>query len=157
MGESTVGTLHQGADLVLSDVVSFEVRLMLSDTANDHFESLYDITGSSPLTTRTVTSYPVRNPSFSTAGPLVFDTWSSADDAAGGLGGGPYNYSTWNAVVNAANPPTPWHIPIYQRSVLNANGTTSTTTIHVKAVQVIIRVWDYKTEQTRQITIVQDM
>jgi hypothetical protein len=38
-----------------------------------------------------------------------------------------------------------------------ATATTSGMTVTVKAVEVIIRIWDHKTEQTRQITVLQDM
>jgi type II secretory pathway pseudopilin PulG len=149
---------YRGADLVLSDVISFEVRLLLGD--GNRFESLYDITGA-PGGYRSGANPPIppflpNNPSFSDRnnGPLVFDTWSNAVDVAGGPGlGGVFDYSGWNTATNT----TGSRIPIYQRVTNNPNGTTSTTTIHVRAVMVTIRVWDVKTEQTRQITIVQDL
>jgi type II secretory pathway pseudopilin PulG len=144
--DDTRDTAYQGADLVLSDVVSFEVRLLLAD--GNRFESLYDITGAAGgYRAGSATAFPVRNPAFNniTTGPLVFDTWTDADDSASALGGA-YDYSDWNTATTGSR------IPIYQRT----NGTT-TTTIHVKAVMVTIRTWDVKTEQTRQITIVQDL
>jgi prepilin-type N-terminal cleavage/methylation domain-containing protein len=39
----------------------------------------------------------------------------------------------------------------------NTSGNTNNMTVTVKAVEVIIRVWDSKSEQTRQITVVQDL
>ncbi len=151
MFDTTKNNVYQGADIVLSDVLSFEVRLLLAD--GNHFESLYDITGATGgYRAGSNTLFPVRNPAFSTAGPLVFDTWTNAIDANSALGSA-YDYSLWNTATNT----TGSRIPIYQRSINNANGTTTTTTIHVRAVQVTIRVWDVKTEQARQITIVQDL
>ncbi len=141
-------TLYQNADLILTDVVSFEVRLLLGD--GNHFESLFDITGAaggyrSVRNATTPLPFPTNNSSFTTAGPLVFDTWSSGQTTNTGLGGAE-TYSTSNTANTATS------IPLYQR--VNAG---TTTTIQVRAVQVTIRVWDVKTEQTRQITIVQDL
>jgi hypothetical protein len=65
----------------------------------------------------------------------VFDTWSQGTS-------GPYDYSTagthpWNAA-----PPTGYTIPMK---------------VNIRALQIILRIWDQKTERTRQITIIQDM
>jgi type II secretory pathway pseudopilin PulG len=167
VSDSTANTAtqaaYQGADLLMSDVLSFEVRLLLSDAnqpanvpANvNRFESLFDITGAAggyrSVPAATIPPpFGVGNPSFSTAGPLVFDTWSSYIDSPSAVGG-QYDYSKWNGAVSASR------IPIYQRTFTNANTTTTTVTIHVRAIQVTLRVWDVKTELTRQITIVQDL
>jgi hypothetical protein len=73
------------------------------------------------------------NPSFAIPGNLsyrVFDTWSRAPGVL------PNQYSTWNTAGSVVS------IPLK---------------IRIKALQIRIRVWDRKSEQARQITIVQDM
>jgi hypothetical protein len=60
---------------------------------------------------------------------MVLDTWSSAVSP-------PYDYSGWK----------------------NAGGPTSLPLqIRVLALQITLRVWDAKTQQTRQMTITQDV
>jgi hypothetical protein len=66
-------------------------------------------------------------------GYRVFDTWSSV---------GPYANTTPFTGWNNDNPNNPACIPLRVR---------------IKALQIRITVWDRKSEQTRQITIVQDM
>jgi hypothetical protein len=113
-----------GADLIQSDLISFDVRLLPAGGADflDVFQlaQVYGATGAS--------SNPAYN---ATTGPMVFDAWSSVKDDL-------YDYSTW------ATPGTLASIPIWN------NGTGPI----IKAIQIIIRVWDSKTEQTRQVTLV---
>ena len=73
------------------------------------------------------------NPAFSGNGPRVFDTWSN--DLT--------NYPNWSAAG------TPTSIPLFQ----NASGQQ----ISIKAIQISLRVWDFKTKKTRQVTLVQQM
>jgi hypothetical protein len=82
-----------------------------------------------------VQAFSNKNSAF-TATQQVFDTWSQLTD----------NVTSY---VNWATPSTAFSIPIYQAS----NGAK----IQIKAVQVILRCWDYKTSQTRQMTIFQDL
>jgi hypothetical protein len=126
-----------GSDLLLYDVLSFDVRVLLS--GNSDFVSLDDAT---------VQAFASNNPNFnihataysssSTTNKYLFDTWSGvADDI--------YDFSDWQTGTNSTN-----HlIPIYQNS--------SGQPISIKAVQVTMRIWDFKTNQTRQVTVVQDL
>lgn len=122
-----------GGDILVSDVLSFEIKVLLQDPItnqrNGDFVNLYDTsTPVSPV------SFQVGiNPAFSGAnGPRVFDTWSNVND-------GTYNYSNYanatdtTAFPMVANPP------------------------RILALLITVRVWEYKTQQTRQISIVQDM
>ena len=61
--------------------------------------------------------------------PMVFDTWSSVSD-------GTNNYSNWGT----ANTPT-----------------SAPMLLHIQALKITIRIWDNKTRQARQVTILQDM
>jgi hypothetical protein len=60
----------------------------------------------------------------------LFDTWSQAS-------GAPYDYSGWNGATPAT--------------------TTIPMKVNITALQITLRIWDEKTERTRQITIIQDM
>jgi type II secretory pathway pseudopilin PulG len=76
--------------------------------------------------------FPPQNVNFP-PGVSVFDTWSSqADDV--------YDYTLWD--TNEALPTSPTLVP--NKGV-------------VTGLQISIRVWDAKTTQTRQITIIQDL
>jgi type II secretory pathway pseudopilin PulG len=76
------------------------------------------------------------NPAFKATGPMVFDTWSSVKDSFS-------DYSTW------ATPNAGASIPLFQ----DATGKP----LIIKALKITIRVWDLKTQTSRQITMVQDM
>ncbi|HEY7309082.1 MAG TPA: prepilin-type N-terminal cleavage/methylation domain-containing protein [Gemmataceae bacterium] len=128
-----------GADIQLTDVISFDVRLLIQGVtpgvnaaSPDPFVTLF-----APLLTTPVASggYHNANPAFPITGPLVFDTWSSIND---GLGN---SYAQWNVGGQATG------IPLW-------NGTSGPI---IQAIQISIRIWDLKTNQTRQVTIVQAM
>jgi prepilin-type N-terminal cleavage/methylation domain-containing protein len=98
-----------------------------------------------PRTTANFVDVPVSpattgNPLFGkAAGPLVFDTWTSVTDDT-------VDYSLWN-YTNTTTAPLP--VALQSRRPPNK--------IVVTAIQIQIRIWDQKTEQTRQMTIVVDM
>jgi hypothetical protein len=132
-----------GADLLVNDVVSFDVRVLL--TTGTDFVSIDDASVQAFATA----GHPTFN---GTTGPFVFDTWSSQHDNV-------YDYSGWytnyanvpitNAIAPQQPSPTVNTIPLFRNS---AGGL-----IGIRAIQVTIRIWDIKTEQTRQVTIVQDL
>jgi prepilin-type N-terminal cleavage/methylation domain-containing protein len=116
-----------GGDALLTDVISFDVRLLIQGATQ--FQDLFQITSS---------GFPSNNLAFQAAtGPRVFDTWYGQKSADG-----TYDYTSW------ATPGTYASIPIYQ----GTNGT-----IRVLAVQVTLRVWDLKTQQSRQVSFVQEL
>ncbi len=122
-----------GADIQLSDVVSFDVRVLpVGATASpDPFV---------PLSQLAALGYAYTPPPWATAG-VVFDTWTSVND-------GLSNYSQWNLPLANQVPPMPGTtIPFW-------NGTSGPI---ILAIQVSIRIWDSKTNQTRQVTIDQAM
>jgi hypothetical protein len=125
-----------GSDIQVTDVVSFDVRVLVQGMTNiapDPFVTLHSVTP----------SYYNGNPAFynptANTGPAVFDTWTSIND---GLGN---SYAQWNASGQATS------IPLW-----NPNAQPPTGPI-ILAVQISIRIWDVKTNQTRQVTIVQAM
>jgi type II secretory pathway pseudopilin PulG len=133
-----------GSDLLLTDIVSFDVRVLIA--GNSEFVSLDDATvqafaytnptnsNKNPNFNKTATAYS----STSTTNKYLFDTWSSVTDDF-------YDFSDWQTGTNS----TDHVIPIYQNS--------SGQTISIKAIQVVLRIWDFKTNQTRQVTVVQDL
>jgi hypothetical protein len=116
----------KGDDVLISDVLSFEVRVLTNRTAD--FVSLHQLT--------TQNSFIVHpTDSTQTKRWRIFDTWSTHRD-------GTYDYSRSMETPATIDPNTDLRVPIVDR---------------ILAVEITIRVWDFKTEQTRQITIIQDM
>jgi prepilin-type N-terminal cleavage/methylation domain-containing protein len=121
-----------GSDIQLTDVVSFEVRVMTSMSAyvyhnSDPFVTLFD---------PSVTYYYFwqANPIFD-QNAMVFDTWSGVVD-------GLSNYSQWNSYGLSTS------MPLYDGY---AGGPI------ILALRITIRIWDAKTNQTRQVTMMQAM
>jgi prepilin-type N-terminal cleavage/methylation domain-containing protein len=128
---SNYAPLGTGEDLLLTDVVSFSVRILSPDVLNqsssparpyDHvddpadgpntFVDLPPIPGFGGFVNGTALTAPIG----------AFDTWSSVQDET-------YNYY----------------------------GTQAPLPIRINALQITLRVYDAKTQQTRQITIVEAM
>ena len=144
MGESNPP--FQAADLVMTDVVSMDVRVLVQATnpqgvvrQGSDFEDLFALTNPNrpdPLIPNGKWYFPFNNTGF--GGAAVFDTWSSAVDPNNAA----YNYTNWQTPGAAG-------IPIYKDNLGNP--------ISIQAIQITLRVWDFKTKKTRQVTIVQQM
>ncbi len=106
----------QGADLLLSDVISFEVKVLVLNGSD-----FSDVLPSA-----------MNNPIFKNANVGVFDTWSSMHDGA-------FDYS--NSTSPTATP----------------SAITVPLATPIEALKITIRIWDAKTLQARQVTILQDM
>lgn len=144
-----------GADIVLTDVVSFDVRVLPMYPAGTAPANAVDPTES--LTSLSA-SFNNGNPNY--AGMAVFDTWSSLKDSLS-------DYSDWNG--NGAGTSIPmWnagslsYAPGYPNPPSFAGNTTNPITLTgsgpiIQAIQISIRIWDSKTNQTRQVTMVQAM
>ena len=129
MGESNPN--YVAADLLMPDVISMDVRVLV--LGNSDFLDLFD---------PGVQQYAGGNPAFTGNGPRVFDTWSSQNDALSGVSYGPTAWMT---------PGSQMSIPLYKSAGPNPQ------MISVQAIQITLRVWDFKTKKTRQVTIVQQM
>jgi hypothetical protein len=146
-----------GEDLVLTNVISFDVKLAFNvapGLTDNNFVDLWGYTDAAnnswnqqrqppapyglyvgqggPTTPQNTSFGPQYVPP--SGGPRVFDTWSSYYD-------GTYNYTGWNPLQPGQQP----------------GSTTIPLSFNPKAIQIIIRIWDDKTESARQITIVQEM
>jgi type II secretory pathway pseudopilin PulG len=127
-----------GSDMLLSDVLSFEVRVLLK--GGTEFVSLRDSTVQAFASNNV--NYNVNATGYNastsvTTNKFLFDTWSSMTDNV-------YDFSNWSTDSTGVN-----SIPLYQD--------TSGNLISIRAIQLTIRIWDYRTEQTRQVTVVQDL
>lgn len=117
-----ISNARYGEDLLLSDVLSFEVRVDWSPNTNGLSSS-----SQAPRAFATNTEYPFDNLTVNTghnsafAGQGVFDTWFPA--------------ASWNINLNGAGNPS--KVPL---------------AVRVNGIQVTIRIWDRKTKQSRQNT-----
>jgi hypothetical protein len=125
-----------GDDLLLPDVISFDVKAK-------YRRQLTEL----PSSTDFFRDLPVAaaNSGFATMGPgglgvRVFDTWSQSPVTAQN----PNDYTTWQTLNTPVTIPAP------------ISG-TSVDLLKIGALQITIRVWDAKTQRTRQITIIQNM
>jgi hypothetical protein len=128
-----------GNDVLLTDVLSFDVRVLLPPPAvptgqpanPNEFVDLFNTT---------YFAGALNNPSFGTA--RVFDTWSAHKDQTHDYG---YN---WNKTADlGAN--NAYKIPLYK-----AGGAYQ---VRIRAIQVTIRIWDARSQQARQTSVIQDL
>jgi prepilin-type N-terminal cleavage/methylation domain-containing protein len=135
-----------GNDLVLSNVLSFDVQVI----ANPPPVNLLLNPAPPPLPRDLVD--PALHPS-GILPSVIFDTWSTATDDvydySRSMGGGG---TTWT--TTAQPPPPSLTGPPF---LITARSTIDQYLPTIKALSITIRVWDPHTEQTRQITIVQDL
>jgi type II secretory pathway pseudopilin PulG len=125
------------ADLLMTDVLSFDVRVLLNvgGTIGPEFVDLFH---------PSVQQFSNKNSAFNQPGlPSVFDTWSNQQDALTSI-----DYRN-SISLPAPVVPIPTRAPLFQ----NVGGTT----IVIQAIQITLRVWDFKTKKTRQVTIVQQL
>jgi hypothetical protein len=117
----------QGGELLVPDVVSFDVQVFAPSNLNP-----VDFTYVLP-------NDPAKgNNGANYNGKRVFDTWSQ--EPASTIN--PYDYSGY---ATAGGGPT--NLP---------QGTAGVIPV-ITGIQAIIRIWDFKTQKTRQITVIQDM
>jgi prepilin-type N-terminal cleavage/methylation domain-containing protein len=126
-GVPTYPILGNSNDLLLTDVISFDIRILLAGSST--FVDLSQVQ----------TYNTLGNPKYSpTAPPYVFDTWSNN-------AGSSYYSPTWPLGVTSPNA----IIPLYQDAKSNK--------IQIIAIQIVLRVWDPKTSMTRQVRLVQNL
>jgi prepilin-type N-terminal cleavage/methylation domain-containing protein len=124
-----------GSDVLLTDVLSFNVRVLVNGATD--FVDLNDLNSVFPQ--NAVTG----------AGPAIFDTYTQSSQTWLGL----KDYGS----AMLGNPPQPnpdnWinSIPRY------ANITAGQPPIRIRGIQLQLRIWDVKTEQTRQVTLIVDL
>ncbi|HTU21948.1 MAG TPA: prepilin-type N-terminal cleavage/methylation domain-containing protein [Gemmataceae bacterium] len=146
----SVISILSGSDIQLTDVVSFDVRVLTPGVTNgiDPFVTLWQ----APFNVlNTAGGINNGNPAYfpaNPAGPMVFDTWSSLND---GLILPPTGYSQWNVAGQGTS------IPLWNPNTGSTISPPPESGPIIQAIQISIRIWDYKTNKTRQVTMVQAM
>jgi prepilin-type N-terminal cleavage/methylation domain-containing protein len=145
-------------DIVLTDVISFDVRVLIPGATD--FTDLFTTTPT-PSTIPNLASYATylnagkyypQNPAYlfvpaagsatlsgltTPTGTLVFDTWSQG---IGGTGMTYYNYTVWNETTAGTGTGSYAYAPLQ---------------VPILAIKVSIRIWDSKSETARQVSIIQ--
>jgi type II secretory pathway pseudopilin PulG len=143
LAEQTGDADLRGSDVALTDVVSFDVRLLLASGPGGYAGPADSINPFVDLYDPSLASFDNGNPVlFGPAGPRAFDTWSAAASTVPAL-----DYSAWDA------PGTAKSIPMWNAKARARAGKGPV----VRAVQITLRVWDIKTSITRQVTVAQGM
>jgi hypothetical protein len=127
-----------GSDIQLTDVVSFEVRVN-----NPDFPFFFFFNNVDPFVTLfdpSLSFFRTGNPLFGNA--MVYDTWSTVLD-----GLSDYSQALQFFFFDFGQQATSITMPMW-------DGFSGP---NVQALQITIRIWDAKTNQTRQVTIVQAM
>lgn len=126
-----------GDDILLENVLSMEIRVNWDSPADSRLQNYFV---RSPQTgVNNDEPFDVLPPFATTSLPTAANTvYASAN--------GPAVFDTWCGANNysyvGATGPSPLNIPLR---------------IRVKAIQIRLRIWDIKTQQARQVTIVQDL
>jgi prepilin-type N-terminal cleavage/methylation domain-containing protein len=145
-----------GDDLVLTNVVSFEVKVLFvggGQAANS--TTFLDLYGSQDTTqiVPAIINYSYNWPTYKngTDPSRTLDTWSSLrDDTPSAAFPQGVNYSIWNLPPAQITPALLGHCPPMRWG-------SSQVQTSLAAISVTLRVYDLRTEQTRQITIIQDL
>ena len=125
----------------MTDVVSFDVRVLLAGDSD--FRDLYD-----PIVQQFAPPNAANSPGFSFQGngPRVFDTWSSKTDLD-------YRRQLLELDTGRGKPRLCQRPPPPSPCI----GDPARQPISIQAIQITLRVWDFKTKKTRQVTMVQQM
>ncbi len=150
-----------GDDILLENVLSFEIKATWDVTADQRLIRTANgiikpkaftpaAAGDPPNPDYPFDNLPLQlagstsgNTVLTNLGARVFDTWRGEDYIDPNLTS-PVRYSLWNSNYELSNTAGDPVVTIPLR-------------IRVKAIQIRIRVWDSKTQQTRQVTVVQDL
>jgi Tfp pilus assembly protein FimT len=149
-----------GGDILLSNVVSFEVKA-LWDIPTDG--TVFWI-AAGPGSTAKPSVYPPQpannadypfdnlpvgmNPVFQNGGIRVFDTWSKEQ------GSNPIGYSFYDPTSTGTQL---WNQGQFRSDTNNPLNPTIPLRVRMRAVQIKLRIWDQKSQQTRQTTLIQDL
>jgi type II secretory pathway pseudopilin PulG len=138
-----------GDDLLLENVISMDIKANWDVPTDPRIAGrvpapadYYAPNGAiqnpdSPFDNLPVAAAGFGNDVLTAGGARVFDTWTGEDV-------GPIRYSQWNTrLESGGNQPL--------------TAVTIPARVRVKAIQIRLRVWDIKTQQARQVTIVQDL
>lgn len=148
-----LNTLYPNSDLLITDVISFDVRI-LSDSSLLDFSPISSLLalkppalGSSTWLDNTTNYWQTGNSKI----PATFDTWTTGNDGTNqyDLGGFDPTTGVWQPTAIDASGIPIWN---YLRS-----GTSyyPNKGLRINAIQVSIRIWDEKSQKAREFKIIQ--
>jgi hypothetical protein len=177
LDEVGLADLRAGGDILLTDVINFDIKVLWEPVVAGAANSTRFI---QPTKNSTPPDFippsPTNNPDYpfdylplginnylngtnpSYPAVRIFDTWSANTDTSSGTTFnygppivGPMNqqeFGAWNQGHFTTLPGSPGSLPTQYPIPLR---------VRVRAIQIKLRIWDQKSQQTRQITIIQDM
>ena len=156
-GVPVINTLYPNSDLLITDVISFDVRILPDYSLND-----FSLISALPYNAYrynqklNVQNYPY----------YIFDTWTTGNDGTnqydlGDFSTGVWQPSAWDSnktnyppMGTDVNPAT--LIPIWGHNRSGAgNIFTPSKGLRINAIQVSIRLWDEKSQKAREFKIIQ--
>jgi hypothetical protein len=159
-----------GDDILLENVLSFEIKTtwdVPTDPRINRVQGPASFVAPGPTVAANpeypfdnlpVTPSSFGNDALAATGARVFDTWRGEDYIDTNAGPQyPLNtvrYSLWNNRYETGQATAP---PLMGATPTDLRPLTIPLRIRVKAIQIRLRVWDTKTQQARQVTIVQDL
>ncbi len=144
-------TLYPYSDLLVTDVISFDVRILPDSLLNDFY-----LISSLPYNT-----FRYNQTSNMQTPPCVFDTWTTGNDGTqydiGNFDTGVWQPTAWDSSKSPLVPPINSLIPIWNhnRSGTGGNIFTPIKGLRINAIQVSIRLWDEKSQKAREFKIIQ--
>ena len=152
-------TLYANSDLLITDVISFDVRILPDSSLND-----FSLISSLPYN---FYRYNNQNSSAQTP-PCIFDTWTTGNDGTqydiGNFNSGVWQPTAWDSTKSplfpapnntGINPATLIPIWNHNRSGMAGNIFTPNKGLRINAIQVSIRIWDEKSQKAREFKIIQ--
>ena len=158
-GVPNVLPAHFKSDLLITDVISFDVRI-LPDSSLQDFSLV-----SSLLPSLTFRYNQIPN---TFTFPCIFDTWTTGNDGTqydiGNFDTGVWQPTAWDSTKSplfpapnntGINPATLIPIWNHNRSGMAGKDFTPSKGLRINAIQVSIRIWDEKSQKAREFKIIQ--
>jgi prepilin-type N-terminal cleavage/methylation domain-containing protein len=158
-GSPNILPAHFKSDLLITDVISFDVRI-LPDSSFQDFSLV-----SSLLPSLTFRYNQIQN---TLTFPCIFDTWTTGNGGGTQYDIGNFNTGVWQPTVwdsskspvapapnTGINPATLIPIWNHNRSGMAGNIFTPSKGLRINAIQVSIRLWDEKSQKAREFKIIQ--
>jgi hypothetical protein len=148
---------HVNSDLLITDVISFDVRILPDYSLND-----FSLISALPYN-----AYRYSKNTNTQIPPCTFDTWTTGYDGStqydiGDFSTGVWQPSAWDSnktnyppMGTDVNPATLIPIWGHNRSGMAGNIFTPSKGLRINAIQVSIRLWDEKSQKAREFKIIQ--
>ena len=156
MLSGVLNTLYANSDLLITDVISFDVRILPDSSLND-----FSLISSLPYN-----FYRYNQKLNTQTPPCIFDTWTTGNDGTqydiGNFNTGVWQPTAWDSnktnyppMGTDVNPATLIPIWNHNRSGMAGNIFTPSKGLRINAIQVSIRIWDEKSQKAREFKIIQ--